>query len=309
MKILLLGKNGQVGRELQRSLAPLGTVVALGSKDERWPSDFTQPQSLRQTVEALRPQVIVNAAAYTAVDRAESEPEQARSVNATAPGVLAEAAESCGAWLVHYSTDYVFDGSGTRAWTESDAPAPLNVYGQTKLEGEQQVQARCSRHLILRTSWVYGRHGGNFIRSVLRLAAEREELRFVSDQVGAPTGADLIADVTAHLLRSVTRSEIGTSEEPAGIYHLVAAGETNWYAYAAYILETVRAHPRAPALRARRLDPIPSQAYPTAARRPLNSRLDTRKIQKRFELALPDWREGVRRVLEDWLQPPVISHS
>lgn len=300
MKILLFGKGGQVGRELQRSLAPLGEVVALGSSGEPWPSDFRQPEALRETVQALKPQIIVNSAAYTAVDRAETEVDAARAINAVAPRVLAEAAHACGAWLVHYSTDYVFDGSGSRPWTEDDAPAPLNVYGQTKLEGEQAVRSACPRHLVFRTSWVYARHGGNFIRTVLRLAAEREALRLVDDQVGAPTGADLIADVTAHALRQ-------TLLEPrlAGLYHLSASGETSWFAYARYLLDEARRLSEvARTMKVRTMEPIPSSAYPTPARRPLNSRLDTRRLQSAFGLCLPPWQPGVARVVEDLLQPP-----
>lgn len=299
MKILLFGKDGQVGRELQRSLAPLGEVVALGSRDARWPSDFSQPERLRETVAAIAPDVIVNAAAYTAVDRAEDEPARAHAINAVAPAVLAEAAEALGAWLVHYSTDYVFDGGGQRPWREDDPPAPLNVYGRSKLEGERRVCAACRRHLVLRTSWVHSRHGGNFIRTVLRLAMERDRLRFVDDQIGAPTGADLIADVTAHALRQLLRGAA-----PAGLYHLAAAGETSWYGYARFIVDALRAHPltgQAP-WQAPDIEPIPSAAYPLPARRPQNSRLDTVRLRTVFDLTLPDWREGVQRTLEDLLR-------
>lgn len=299
MKILLFGKSGQVGRELQRSLAPLGEVVALGSSGEPWPSDFRQPEDLRETIQAVKPQVIVNSAAYTAVDRAETEVETARAINAVAPRVLAEAAHACGAWLVHYSTDYVFDGSGSRPWTEDDAPAPLNVYGQTKLEGEQAVCSACPRHLVFRTSWVYARHGGNFIRTVLRLAAERETLRLVDDQVGAPTGADLIADVTAHALRQVL-----SQPRLAGLYHLSASGETSWFAYARYLLDEARRRNEvARTMKVQTMESIPSSVYPTPARRPRNSRLDTRRLQSTFGLYLPPWQPGVVRVLEDLLQP------
>jgi len=233
MRLLLFGKGGQVGWELQRALAPLGELVALGSAD----ADFRDPQSLPALVRAHRPDVIVNAAAHTAVDRAESEPELASAINAVAPGVLAREAAAGGAWLVHYGTDYVFDGSG-RAPRDEDAPTgPLGVYGRTKLEGEREIRASGCRHLILRTSWVYGARGGNFAKTMLRLAAERDTLSVVDDQVGAPTGAELLADVTAHCLRTLAaRPELG------GTYHAAAAGETSWHGYACHVIEWARAH-------------------------------------------------------------------
>ena len=236
MRILLLGRNGQVGWELQRSLGCLGEVVALDSNSTDHCGDLTRPDELADTVRALAPQVIVNAAAYTAVDKAESEPEQAALINATAPGVLAREAERLGAWLVHYSTDYVFDGSGNRPWTEADAPAPLNVYGRTKLDGERAIQAACARHLIFRTSWVYAARGSNFARTMLRLAQEREQLTVIDDQVGAPTGADLLADVSALALRAAPQAS-----GLAGLYHLSAAGQTSWHGYARHVMDTARA--------------------------------------------------------------------
>ena len=230
MRILLLGANGQVGWELRRSLAPLGEVFAF----DRDPSDagavdLARPDSLGALVERVAPDAIVNAAAHTAVDKAEAEPELARSINATAPGVLAQAAARRGAWLVHYSTDYVFDGSGTAPWTEDATTDPLSVYGKTKLEGEQRIAASGARHLIFRTSWVYAARGGNFAKTMLRLATDRERLTVIDDQFGAPTGAELIADVTAHAIRSVALPD-GASR--LGLYHLVASGETTWHAYA-----------------------------------------------------------------------------
>jgi dTDP-4-dehydrorhamnose reductase len=295
VKILLFGRNGQVGWELQRSLAPLGDVVALGSKVEHGLcGNFTDPEGLARTVEAVRPDVIVNAAAHTAVDRAESEPELARAINAVAPGVLAQAARRVGASLVHYSTDYVFDGSGSRAWREEDAPAPLNVYGRSKLEGEQHIAQALPRHLILRTSWVYAARGGNFAKTMLGLARAREQLTVIDDQFGAPTGADLLADVTVHALRALM-ADAGK----AGIYHVAAAGETSWNGYARFVLG--QAQERGDTLKAApdRVLPVPSSAFPTPARRPHNSRLDTAKFRATFGLALPAWQPGVARMLQE----------
>lgn len=294
MKILLLGKNGQVGWELQRSLAPLGELIALDRRDV----DLFHPDALRESVTRWRPTVVVNAAAYTAVDKAESEPAVAHAVNALAPGVLAEAAHQVGALLVHFSTDYVFDGSGDAPRTEAAPTGPLSVYGQTKLEGEQRIQAACDRHLILRTSWVHAARGGNFARTMLRLAQEREELKVIDDQIGAPTGADLIADVTAHAIRQAVRDTASL-----GIHHLAAAGETSWHGYARFVLDTVRELQPGLVLRARDVLPIPTSAYPTPARRPLNSRLDTSRLHQTFDLSLPRWETGVQRMLSEILGP------
>ncbi|MEO7152147.1 MAG: dTDP-4-dehydrorhamnose reductase [Burkholderiaceae bacterium] len=292
MKILLLGKDGQVGWELQRALAPLGELVAWGSAQ----ADLRDPAGLEWKVRRERPQVIVNAAAHTAVDRCESEPDDAMAINATAPGVLAREAAALDALFVHYSTDYVFDGGGTRAWTEDDATGPLNMYGRTKLAGEAAIREAGGRHLILRTSWVYAARGANFPRTMLRLAAERDALSVIDDQVGAPTGAELIADVTAHALRAtLDRPEL------CGTYHLAAAGATTWHGYARHVIEAARARDAhrvrvAPdAIRA-----VPSAAFPTPARRPLNSRLHGGKLQRAFGLHLPDWRVGVDRLLAEW---------
>lgn len=296
MKILLLGKGGQVGWELQRSLAPLGELVALDHDSTDLCADFTQPERLAETVRAVRPQLIVNAAAHTAVDRAESEPELAGQINATAPGVLAREAQALGAWLVHYSTDYVFDGSGQQPWTEADTPAPLNVYGRTKLAGEQAIQAACPRHLILRTSWVYSARGQNFAKTMLRLAQEREQLTVIDDQVGAPTGAELLADVTAMALRMLAQRP-----ELAGLYHLSAGGQTSWHGYAQHVIEQARAlRPELP-FKVREIKPVASSAFTTAARRPHNSRLDARRLQAAFELRLPEWQQGVDRMLQEIL--------
>ncbi len=296
-KILLLGKNGQVGWELQRSLGVLGEVVALDRHSPDRCGDLTNLAGLAQTVQAVRPDVIVNAAAYTAVDKAESEPVLAKTVNALAVGVLAQEAQALGAWLVHYSTDYVFDGSGTRPWRETDAPAPLNVYGQTKLEGERLIQAANPRHLIFRTSWVYGARGGNFAKTMLRLAQTRERLTVIDDQFGAPTGAELLADVTAHAIRLAVRAP-----DLAGVYHVAASGETNWFLYANMALARANRSEYATKIIVKSVSPIPTTAFPTPARRPHNSRLDTRKLQAAFGLTLPDWQPGVERMLAEVLQ-------
>ena len=296
LNILLLGKNGQVGWELQRSLAVLGTVTALDFDSTTHCGDFANPSGIAHTVRALRPDVIVNAAAHTAVDKAEAEPDLARLLNATTPGVLANEAKALNALLVHYSTDYVFDGSGTRAWTETDTPAPLSVYGRTKLEGEQLIQQSGVQHLILRTSWVYAARGGNFAKTMLRLAQERERLTVIDDQWGAPTGADLLADVTAHAIR-----HLQTCPQDGGLYHCVAAGETNWHQYAKEVLAlAVQAQP-AIKLKATEVAAVPTSAFPTPAARPHNSRLDTTRLQTTFGLTLSHWQQGVARMLVETL--------
>jgi dTDP-4-dehydrorhamnose reductase len=301
MKILLLGKNGQVGQALQHTLATLGELVALDRTQgsDGLCGDLSQPECLAATIRQLRPDVIVNAAAYTAVDKAESEPEQARLINAYAPEVLAREAEALGAWLVHFSTDYVFSGSGNAAWQETDATAPLNVYGQTKLEGELRVQAAGTRHLMFRTSWVYAAHGSNFAKTMLKLAQERERLTVINDQWGAPTGAELIASVTAVAVQKVFEkaSQDAKRDALAGIYHLVAAGETNWHAYASHVISQAKAlRPDLP-WTVQEIAPVPSSAFVTAARRPHNSRLDTHKLQAVFGISLPDWQQGVDSML------------
>jgi dTDP-4-dehydrorhamnose reductase len=293
MKILLLGKNGQVGWELQRSLAPLGEVVALGSDG----ADFTDLDGLVKTVRAIAPDVIVNAAAHTAVDKAESEAGLARTINALAPGVLAEAAKQLDAWLVHYSTDYVFDGSGDQPWLETDAAGPLSVYGATKLEGEQRIQQSGCKHLIFRTSWVYGARGGNFARTMLRLAQERDSLKVIADQIGAPTGADLLADVTAHAIRTARQNEA-----VAGLYHLVAGGETSWHGYARFVIDFARKAGVPVKVLQDAIEAVPTSAFPTPAKRPLNSRLNTIKLRSAFGLHLPHWQAGVERMLTEVLE-------
>ena len=294
MKILLFGKNGQVGWELQRSLAPLGELIALDADSRELCGDFTDLDGLIQTVRAVAPDVIVNAAAHTAVDKAESEPELVRTINALAPGMLAREAQRCNAWLIHYSTDYVFDGSGDRPWRETDSTAPLSVYGATKLEGEQLIRQSGCKHLIFRTSWVYGARGGNFAKTMLRLAQERDSLTVIDDQIGAPTGADLLADITAHAIRAA-RPEL------SGLYHLVAAGETSWHGYAGFVLDHARRAGIALKVAPEAIQPVPTSAFPTPAKRPLNSRLDTAKLRSAFGLTLPMWQNGVARMLAEIL--------
>ncbi len=294
MKILLFGKNGQVGWELQRSLAPLGEVVALDADCQERCGDFTAPDELARTIRALAPDVIVNAAAHTAVDKAESEPELVRTINALAPAVLAREANFANAWLIHYSTDYVFDGSKDQPWQETDATAPLSVYGSSKLEGEQLIQQSGCRHIIFRTSWVYGTRGGNFAKTMLRLARERDSLIVINDQIGAPTGADLLADVTAHAIRSARQQP-----ELSGLYHLVAAGETSWHGYARFVLDHAQRAGIALKVAPEAIKAVPTSAFPTPAKRPLNSRLDTRKLQHAFDLTLPMWQTGVARMLTE----------
>ena len=297
MRILLLGKNGQVGWELQRALAPLGEVIACDF-DSPAPlrADFSQPDSLPALIRTARPDVIVNSAAHTAVDKAESEPELARAINAIAPGVIAREAAALGVPLLHYSTDYVFDGSGSMPRDEDAATGPLSVYGRTKLEGEELIRASGCQHLILRTSWVYAARGGNFARTMLRLAAERDALNVISDQIGAPTGADLLADVSAHALRRLLA-------EPAlsGTYHCVASGETHWFDYARLVIEWARARGHAIKVAPDAIRAIATSAYPTPAQRPLNSRLATSKLQRAFGLTLPPWQAGVERMLAEVL--------
>jgi dTDP-4-dehydrorhamnose reductase len=294
VKTLLLGKNGQVGWELQRALAPLGTLCAYGSDA----LDITDSALLRRVVRDTSPDVIVNAAAYTAVDKAESEPERARRINAEAVGVLAEEAARLGAWLVHYSSDYVFDGTKPTRYVEADATAPLSVYGKTKLEGEQAIRDRYSRHLIFRTSWVYATRGANFAKTMLRLASERESLKVVGDQHGAPTSAELIADVTALVLYRICLDS-KSGQTLAGTYHLTAGGETTWFDYAQYVLGL--AIERGVELKCTPADVerIPSSAYPVPAARPRNSRLDTSKLIETFNIAPPDWRFHVTRLVEE----------
>jgi dTDP-4-dehydrorhamnose reductase len=294
VKILLLGKNGQVGWELQRSLAPMGELIALDVDSRQQCGDFTRLDDMAQTVRAIAPDVIVNAAAYTAVDKAESEPELVRTINALAPGILAREALKLGSWLIHYSTDYVFDGSGSKPCVETDPTGPLSVYGSTKLEGEEAIRASGCHHLIFRTSWVYAARGGNFARTMLRLAQERERLTVVDDQIGAPTGADLLADVTAHAIRTALQQP-----ELSGLYHLVAGGETSWHGYACYVLNLARQSGIELKVAGDSVIPVPTSAFPLPARRPLNSRLDASKLQTTFDVHLPLWQIGVARMIAE----------
>ena len=300
MKIVLLGPDGQVGWELQRALAPLGELVAL----PRSLADLARPAALAASVLALRPDAVVNAGAYTAVDQAEREPALAHTVNAAAPAALAQVMAGLGGWLLHFSTDYVFDGSGHLPRNETAATGPLNVYGHSKLAGEDLIRASGCRHLILRTSWVYAARGGNFARTMLRLATERETLSVIDDQIGAPTGADLLADLSAHMLR---RAMADAGASLSGTYHAAAAGETSWCGYARHVLKQaatqgllLRAGPEC-------VQAVPSTAYATLAQRPLNSRLDTQKLRDTFGLTLPPWQSGVDRLLHEILPTTLIG--
>ncbi len=288
--ILLVGKDGQVGYELRQALAPLGEVMAPG-RDEL---DLADASAIRVRVREARPEVIVNAAGYTAVDRAESEPELARAVNAVAPGILAGEARRLGALLVHYSTDYVFDGGKAGAYTEDDAPAPLNEYGRSKLEGERAIAAAGCAHLILRTSWVYGARGSNFLLTMLRLAREREELRIVDDQVGAPTWSRDIAQATAAILGQIGKSARDDASW-SGVYHLTAGGQTSWCGFARAILQEAGSIvPRTP-----KVIPIGTAEYLTPARRPRNSVLSCAKVKAQFGIALPPWEEALAEVMRE----------
>ena len=298
MKILLLGRNGQVGWELQRSLAPLGDVLALDRHSTLYCGDLFKPDELAQTVVTYQPDVIVNAAAHTAVDKAESEQALARVINTDAPAALAKAAAQVGAWLVHYSTDYVFDGSGTHARHEDEATGPLGVYGQTKLDGEHAIVTSGCKYLIFRTSWVYAARGGNFAKTMLRLAQEREKLSVINDQHGAPTGAELIADVTALALQRLRADQ---SSDLQGVYHLVAAGETTWHGYASHVIEEAKRLSPVLSWKVAEVAAVPTTAFPTPATRPLNSRLSTDKLQEAFGLVLPPWQQGVDRMLAEIL--------
>ena len=300
MKILLFGKDGQVGWELQRSLAPLGEIVALDFGSHELCGDFTRLDGITDAIRTVAPDVIVNAAAYTAVDKAESEPEHVRIINALAPAVLACEAGKLGAWLVHYSTDYVFDGSGSAPRVETDSPTPLNVYGITKLEAEQAILTSGCNHLIFRTSWVFAARGSNFAKTMLRLAQQRDSLNVIDDQVGAPTGAELLADITAQVIR-ISRQ----GQNISGLYHLTAAGETSWYGYANFVLNFARQEGIKLMVAPENVFPVTSSEFPSAARRPKNSRLDTGKLQSTFDLNLPPWETGVARMLTEILEKPL----
>ena len=296
LRFFITGANGQLGFELQRALAPLGEVVACG----RDACDLSNPDSIRAAVRAAKPEVIFSAGAYTAVDKAESEPDLARAVNATAPGILGEEAAKLGALAIHYSTDYVFDGAKLSAYSEEDATNPLGVYGKTKLEGEKALAASGAAHLIFRTSWVFGAHGKNFIKTILRLASTRDELRIVADQFGAPTGAALLADASSHIAARYLRD--GRENFPFGLYHLTASGETSWHGFAQHIVTKAAAANSPLKATPDRVHPIPAAEYPTPAARPANSRLDTSKFRAAFGLQTPDWKHEVDNVLDGLLE-------
>lgn len=294
MRILLTGKDGQVGFELQATLAPLGEIVAVDRAD----CDLADPDAIRALVRQVKPEVIVNPGAYTAVDKAESEPEVAFAINGTAPGILGEEAARINALVVHYSTDYVFDGTSTTPYTETATANPQSIYGKSKLAGEQALQASGADYLIFRTSWVAGAHGANFAKTMLRLAAERDELKVVSDQYGAPTTARLIAETTALILHDAIRRR---DDFPYGLYHLVADGETSWYAYASHVIETARRLGKPVRVAPGNIHPIATTEYPTPAQRPANSRLDTTKLRSTFGFRLPDWQQGIDHLLQQLL--------
>jgi len=297
MKILLFGKGGQVGWELQRSLAPLGEVIALDFDSKEHCGDLTNLEGIAQTIRTIAPDVIVNAAAHTAVDKAESEPELVRTINALSPGVIAREAKRNNAWLIHYSTDYVFDGSGDEPWQETDPIGPLSVYGATKLEGEQLIEQSGCKCLIFRTSWVYAALGGNFAKTMLRLAQERDKLSVIDDQIGAPTGADLLADITAHAIRTAQQKP-----EVAGLYHLVASGETSWHGYANFVIEFARKTGVALKVTPEAIQAVPTSAFPAPAKRPHNSRMSAEKLRRNFGVELPHWQFGVTRMLTEILE-------
>lgn len=297
MKILLFGKGGQVGWELQRSLAFMGELVALDVNGQELCGDFTHPDSIIQTIHSVSPDVIVNAAAYTAVDKAESESELADTINTQAPEILAQESRKLDAWLIHYSTDYVFDGNGVKPWKETDPTIPLNVYGSTKLEGERAVINSGCKHLIFRTSWVYSARGENFIKTIIRLAQNQDHLSVIDDQIGAPTGAELLADVTAHSMSIALRQP-----QVSGLYHLAAKGETSWYGYARFVLDKLRQSGIKLKVQSESIQPVSTDVISQTARRPGNSRLNTKKIERTFELTLPLWQTGVARMLTEILE-------
>ncbi|NQY25925.1 MAG: dTDP-4-dehydrorhamnose reductase [Piscirickettsiaceae bacterium] len=297
MKILLFGKNGQVGWELQRSLAVLGEVIALSSKSQAYCGDFTDLQGLAETIRQIKPDIIVNATAYTAVDKAESEGDLVKIINTDAVEVLAQETKALDALLIHYSTDYVFDGEGSQPWKETDKTNPINTYGKTKLAGEIAIQNSACKYLIFRTSWVYGVRGNNFAKTMLRLAKERDSLSVIDDQFGAPTGAELLADITAQALRLVS-----LNPELCGLYHLVASGETTWHGFARFVIGYAIKEGQEIKVTQNAIVPVETSAFPTSAKRPHNSTMDTSKLQAVFDLTLPQWQAGVERMLTEYLR-------
>ena len=293
-RILLLGRTGQVGWELNRSLLPLGDVTALSRSE----ADFSQPEGLRKVVRESRADIIVNAVAYTAVDKAESEESLAHQINADAPSVLAEEAKRSNALFVHYSTDYVFDGTKLAPYVEEDKPNPINVYGRTKLAGEQNIKATGCRHLILRTSWVYSSRGQNFIKTILRLAQQREELRIVADQIGAPTSARFIADVTSRILAKIQPLPSSSAHEEGDLYHLTPSNYTSWHGFAQTVLDAAKSS-LLDATKLPTLIPISTEQYPLPAPRPKNSRLNCDKLSIQFGMHFPSWETAVRFCLDE----------
>ena len=294
MRLLVTGATGQVGWEATRSLMPLGDVVAI----DRTRCDFTQPETLAQVIHDVRPEVIVNAAAYTAVDKAEKEEELATIVNGMAVRVLAEAAKKTGALFIHYSTDYVFDGAKSEPYIEVDAPNPINAYGRSKLAGEAAIRTAGCDHIVLRTTWVYAARGQNFVKTILRLAREREELNIVADQFGAPTSARTIADATAHIIRQAQQERMA-GKFASGTYHITAAGATSWHGFTEAIVQSASRHSLLDPNRIPKINPIPTSAYPLPAARPTNSRLDCQRLRSRFNIALPDWRQALECVVQE----------
>ncbi|MBM9616094.1 dTDP-4-dehydrorhamnose reductase [Desulfobulbus rhabdoformis] len=295
MKILLTGKNGQLGFELQRTLAPLGHIFTIDINE----CNLADPEAVRALIRKVKPDLIVNPAAYTAVDKAESEPELAKSVNSIAPAIMAEEAQRINAWIIHYSTDYVFDGSSTRPYLETDSTNPLNVYGVTKRDGDLALQQACARHLIFRTSWVVGAHGNNFAKTMLRLASERESLSIVNDQFGAPTSAALLADTTAQIIGRAQRDGLDTL--PFGLYNLTASDVTTWHGFACFVLEQAQKNGLSLKVKPEMVKPIATADYPLPAKRPANSQLDTTLFQSTFGLTLPDWQDGLNHILQQIL--------
>lgn len=295
MKILLTGKNGQVGFELQRALAPLGEIISVDQAE----CDLTNPEAIVNLVWQIKPEVIVNPAAYTAVDKAETDTAATFAVNTMAPEILGQEAAKLKALMVHYSTDYVFDGTKIGAYVEDDITSPQNIYGKSKAAGEVALAQANARHLILRTSWVVGAHGDNFAKTVLKLGAEREQLMVVADQFGAPTSAALLADITAQLVRQYQRED--QKAFPYGIYHAVASGDTNWCDYARFVIATAKAAGKQLKLNPERIMPVGTAEYPTAAKRPANSRLATRRLRDTFGLYLPSWQDGLNHILQQLL--------
>lgn len=294
MRILLTGKNGQVGWELQRTLSTLGEVIALGQAD----MDLANPDAIRRICRDIKPNLIVNPAAYTAVDKAETEPALALAINGIAPGILAQEAQRLGAALIHYSTDYVFDGSKNTPYTEQDVPNPQNIYGSSKLAGELAIQAVDVPHLILRTAWVYGQRGKNFLLTMQRLARERPLLKVVDDQAGAPTWSRLLAEATAHVVaqglsRGQEQGVVGYIRQHSGVYHMSCAGQTSWHGFAGAILASAITGATT------QLQPIPSSEYPTPAARPAYSVLNNARLAQTFGITLPDWRAALEMVLDE----------